>query len=55
MTADEIRKVQGCTDPDSASIATAEWLREIALQLALGNERLERIATALERAEAGDA
>ena len=42
MTADEIRAKREDPNP------TWVWTREIALQLALGNERLERIATALE-------
>ena len=49
MTADEIRTLKNKLNPDHES--GCFWFGEIALQLALGNERLERIATALETAQ----
>ena len=45
MTADEIRTLKNKLNPDHES--GCFWFGEIALQLALGNERLERIATEL--------
>ena len=52
MTADEIRKADEMFNGTDGATAfnICRWAHECALQLALGNERLERIATALEAA-----